>query len=989
MERNSKPNGPKSIVAKTPSSPGLVIGFVVFLGSLAISAYYFFLRKPKPRPHSQTGPAVPLSKTGESQIEASQPIAVTSWLRIGLLFGTMILGVAGQVLLQTGKIPAGAACIGLAVLIFIILSFHQKGPADWLLAEPWDHRSFNLNWSALAKGGLIASVLLAALAFWLFDGKTPAIYSWLLHFLSIALLIFTSYRLANPKLSSGVSKDVQWSALEIGSFLLILLIAAFMRLYRFDQIPFGFWYDEADNGLSALNILNQPGYLPVFVQSTNLPAHFLYLIVFSFKILGASYLAVRAVSVIFGMATVAASFFLGNELFNRRMGLVTAFFFAISRWDVNWSRIGMHGVSVPFWATLSILLVLRAIRSRRLPDFTLAGFSLGLGLCFYSPLYFLPIVVAVVLLFLWLHRPRLLFSFWPGFLFLALGFLTVTVPISQFALRQTETFSGRWGVTSIFKDKTTQQAWTDVAKNAREHILMFNYRGDNNGRHNLPGRPMLDPVSGAFMVLGLGACLWRIRQPGSFLLIAWLLIMLLPGIFSLDFESPQSLRAIGTMPAVYLLAVIPIYFVWQEWRQAFGKRFQLVFTLPLLLSLGAAAALNYYTYFEVQAKSFDVWESFSTPETIIGNQLAKLGKNADIYVSIFYHNSPTVRFLAQNLTAEDYTQLQTYDTLPFLSDGTKPIVFFVDRDREPFFIQARHYYPNADFKEYQSPTGGTVLYQITLDPSDIQASQGVTVSYYRDNDWSGQPFLVTNEKTIDMDWVNGTPVSFPFWVKWQTSLFADRYGVYRLILHSPSSAELYLDDRQVPLVENGDGAQTAEVELAKGVHALVLKAEGQNGLFRLDWQPPDGDQALVSSSHLLLPPISNNGLLGKYFANGEWQDPPAYTQIDPWIKFNYHVQPLIRPYTVEWTGRIYIAEAGLYQFGIQSVDEAALYIDGVEVISALEPNGYKESEITLQPGFHQFRLRYADRTGYTHINLYWKPPNSAQEIVPQEVLFLP
>jgi hypothetical protein len=200
---------------------------------------------------------------------------------------------------------------------------------------------------------------------------------------------------------------------------------------------------------------------------------------------------------------------------------------------------------------------------------------------------------------------------------------------------------------------------------------------------------------------------------------------------------------------------------------------------------------------------------------------------------------------------------------------------------------------------------------------------------------------------------------------------------------------LYLDDRQVPLVENGDGAQTAEVELAKGVHALVLKSEGQNGLFRLDWQPPDGEQALVSSSHLLLPPISNNGLLGKYFANGKWQAPPAYAQIDPWIKFNYHVQPLVRPYTVEWAGRIYIAEAGLYQFGIQSVDEAALYIDGVEVISALEPNGYKESEITLQPGFHQLRLRYADRTGYTHINLYWKPPNSAQEIVPQEVLFLP
>ncbi len=59
-----------------------------------------------------------------------------------------------------------------------------------------------------------------------------------------------------------------------------------MRLYRFDQVPFGLWYDEAENGLEALKILNQSGYLPVFVQTTALPAHFNYLIALSFQVLG-------------------------------------------------------------------------------------------------------------------------------------------------------------------------------------------------------------------------------------------------------------------------------------------------------------------------------------------------------------------------------------------------------------------------------------------------------------------------------------------------------------------------------------------------------------------------------------------------------------------------------------------------------------------------------------------------------------------------------
>jgi len=78
---------------------------------------------------------------------------------------------------------------------------------------------------------------------------------------------------------------------------------------------------------------------------------------------------------------------------------------------------------------------------------------------------------------------------------------------------------------------------------------------------------MLDPITGALLVLGVGLSLRRIRQPGSFLLIAWLLIMLVPAIFSLDFESPQSYRAIGSLPAACLLAVVPIHALWQEWLQ--------------------------------------------------------------------------------------------------------------------------------------------------------------------------------------------------------------------------------------------------------------------------------------------------------------------------------------------------------------------------------------------------------------------------------------
>jgi hypothetical protein len=589
-------------------------------------------------------------------------------------------------------------------------------------------------------------------------------------------------------------------------------------------------------------------------------------------------------------------------------------------------------------------------------------------------------------LFLWFHRHDLFFASWRGFLFLALAAIIVSVPITQFALRQTDTFSDRLHVTSIFTGKSTQEAWTAIAQTAREHLLMFNYRGDRNGRHNLPGEPMLDPISGAFMSLGLALSLWRIRQPGSFLFIVWLLIMLIPGVLSLDFESPQSLRAIGSLPPAYLLAVVPVHALWLEWEQFHGKRSLAVFIFSLIFVSGITGYFNYHIYFDLQSKRSDVWSVFSTPETIIGQTMAELDpQKVDIYLDVFYYYTPTIDFLAPNFDLTDYQPLHSYAAFPIPSDGKRPMIFFVEPNRRQFFLQARRYYPNADFKEYKAPDGNVVLYQITLKPSDIAASQGITASYYRNADWQTQPFLVTKESTINVDWKDGDPAQIPFGVKWQGVLYADHYGTYRLTLHSPSSAELYLDNVQIRLERDGVGAQTVEVELAKGSHDLVLKTLSKEGHFELDWQPPGEKQSLIPSSHLFLPPISNHGLLGYYFANGDWQSPPVLIQVDPWIHFNYYTKPLPAPYTVEWVGRINIIEGGDYGFRLESVDESTLFIDDEQITS-----GDKEGEKHLSPGFHRIRIHYANRTEYyTHINLEWAPPDSEWESIPQEALFLP
>ena len=486
---------------------------------------------------------------------------------LSFFFGlaALIMGGIGQFLLETDHVLAATILFILAVGLGILAFRKQLGP-NVVLSE--NEPLQNEHWPVRATivGGL--AIILSAVGFYLFTTSLPSLYAWLLNLASIGLLVLSIVWVDGSKHQEESNKGLRWKWPEVGLFVIILGIAAFLRLYRLDQIPFGTWYDEATGGLFTLNILNQPGYLPIFSEAAQLPAHLYYLAAISFRIFGESTYALRLVSVSFGLATVAAAYFAGKELFDRRTGLVVAFLLATSRWDINWSRIGMHGVTVPFFELLTAGFILRALRRQRLLDYTLAGMTLGFGLCFYFSFRLFPVVICFFLGALWLTQHDLVKSSWRGFLILILGAVIAAMPVIQFAITQPDAFWGRMQNTSILQGRTIQEAISSVAQTTHQHLLMFNYQGDRNGRHNLSGEPMVDPISGCLLVLGVALSLWRIRRPGSFLLLVWLFLMLAPGIFSLDFEAPQSYRAIGSLPAVYLLAVVPIHALWQEWENS-------------------------------------------------------------------------------------------------------------------------------------------------------------------------------------------------------------------------------------------------------------------------------------------------------------------------------------------------------------------------------------------------------------------------------------
>ncbi len=904
----------------------------------------------------------------------------------------LVLALWGQhVLTEDAFVEAGVLYLAAVLLAIAALPRPQfqtpfaVDDAASRLRRPW------LQLALLVSGGLLGGLALLRIE----NVERPPLIFWQLHGASILLFMLGAWLLDwhGPPTISFRFRDIRirWQqiALPLLGLGVIMLVATVFRLWRFAELPFGTWYDEAENALQALRILESPDYYPIFVNSIHAPAHYLYLIAIAFDYFGVSTESVRLVSVVMGLGTVLAGYLVGRELFGRFGGLILAALLAVSRWNVNFSRIGMYNASTPLFELLTVGFLLRAIRSRRSADYMLAGLALGLGLCFYAAFQLFVAAIGLFVLLLlfcvrgfWRHH-------WAGLVIMACTALLVIAPVIKFAYEKPEMYFERTLDTSLFANKTPEQRLPALLENTRKHLLMFNSWGDPNGRHNLPAMPMLDPYSAALFVLGLGMTLWRlVRPPGRLLalfLLIWLGFTLLGGILSLDFEAPQSLRAIGSQPVAYILATLPLVMIWQLWRQQGGRYFPNAVAVPLFVLLFATAYSNFYTYFFEQATDFASWNAFSTPETIAAERLTTLDPQTDAYVISFFHGHPTLNFLARGI--RPYQRLETTDHLPLPWSADRSVALIINADSRSLFAEAQRYYPNAHFEEIQPPFGGpTVIYYALLSPQDLASVQGLTAHYFSDDEWTEPPLLTRQEPELRADWSIDAPLSLPFSAEWQGVLRAESYGPYQFFLQSPAYAELYIGEERILA---GTETQSAGLVLAQGNHNMRVRARSGAGPISLAWRPPDRAAEIIPARTLYVPPIAGNGLLGRYFANSEWQAPEAFSKIDPQLNLYFHVPPLARPYTVEWTGKIAIPQAGHYRFGLESIDEATLWIDEQPVTATTLPNVYVDGSMELSAGLHDLRIRYTDRTNHTHINFYWAPPGMNQQLVPAEVLFPP
>ena len=394
--------------------------------------------------------------------------------------------------------------------------------------------------------------------------------SWLLYILS--LLFFAAAFIVwgmsahvlseRPEYIPGdhLPRRVEW-VLMAGLFGLALIL----RLPGLDNVPPGIWFDEAQNGLVARQLLApNAAHLTFISELTQMGALYFYLLGGVLELFGGTVWPLRLLPALAGSLIAPMLYLLASRLYGWRAGLAAAGLVAVSVWNITFSRLGIASMFTVALDVAIYLCIVQAIRTGRLGYYAAGGVLLGLAL----QGYYVSRLVPVILLAIFVHqlitnRLRLIRAVRVGIAVFVLGAILGFLPVATFAAQNWDTYNSRISEASIFSPTGSDGQPDAFERSLSKHVLMFNFVGDINGRHNLPGRPMLDWVTAALFFAGLGTCVLRAWRWQYFFPVVWLVAATAGGVLSLLFEAPQSHRTLENSVVTALIAGIFLGEVWQ------------------------------------------------------------------------------------------------------------------------------------------------------------------------------------------------------------------------------------------------------------------------------------------------------------------------------------------------------------------------------------------------------------------------------------------
>ncbi|GAB4568764.1 MAG: hypothetical protein Kow0077_00180 [Anaerolineae bacterium] len=333
----------------------------------------------------------------------------------------------------------------------------------------------------------------------------------------------------------------------------VLLLAAVLRLSALGTLPPGF----SDPELQSLTITEviSAGEIRVFetTGAGNQQETLFHILQATLTSLtGKGQITLRLLSVWAGLLALAGLYALARRWYSSRVALLATALMAVGFWPVLLSRLTIREALLPL-VTVGVLLIFSHsfyIRQRIVPDppnlvsYTLLGTLLAASLYVHWFGLLLAVFVTLSVLYLLATRQPISRRATGVSLFAVAVSAIIVIPYVATTVRQFSTS----GVSILL---------ADLAPDSLPEALISGLaaifpRGDLSAVVNVPGRPLLDPVTALMFAIGLvqGFRYWR--RPTRFLPALATIIALIPALFS---SVPGAFPPFaGALPLIYLIA---------------------------------------------------------------------------------------------------------------------------------------------------------------------------------------------------------------------------------------------------------------------------------------------------------------------------------------------------------------------------------------------------------------------------------------------------
>ncbi len=403
---------------------------------------------------------------------------------------------------------------------------------------------------------------------------------------------------------------------------LVLITAVFLRSYNLTTTPPGLTHDEADHGISALQIID--GERPIyFTIGYGREPLFDYATAGLMTLVSPTYFAGRLTAVYASLLLIAITYAWVRHSFDTTTALLTAAGLALSFWPQMTGRQMLRSTLLPTLFVFATYFFWKSVKVDRHSKRTLhpvlfpllSAIFLGLTFYIYLPARIMWLIFPTVVLFGLIAQRSFFHQNWrKSFIILVIAFL-ITLPLLNY-LRLNPTLEVRVDELSHPLNLALSGDITLLWQNIRQSLQLFTSQGDTAVRYNNPGQPWFNPIMGILFYIGLALTLWqtfRHRSPIHFFTLAWLALGIAPVLVT----GPElaTTQAISAQPILYLFPALALQKI-RGWRLEIGDgssdttqhptRITTMTNYLIAILFISLAITTYYNYFTIWGNDPDV-----------------------------------------------------------------------------------------------------------------------------------------------------------------------------------------------------------------------------------------------------------------------------------------------------------------------------------------------------------------------------------------------